>query len=140
VIFLKKYKTNEEFIEELLSINPTITPLQSYMLASQPILCKCNICGLLWNVRPNNLLHGHGCPACAIKKQTKTNDDFIKEIGKIAPNIELISNYKGARLYVTVKCNQCGNIWETLPTNLLKGRNCPECAKNNCRIKKDVQK
>ena len=129
---MPKQKTPEQFLTDLLHINPTIIPLESYVKSSQPILCKCSICGLEWKSRPNNLLRGYGCPVCGLSKRsrtrTKSGDVFTKELQEIAPNIELISEYIGARHYVTVRCKDCGNWWEALPTNLLKGRNCPLCA------------
>lgn len=130
---LPKQKTHEQFIAELLRVNPSIIPLETYVKSSVPILCKCNVCGIEWKSRPNNLLQGDGCPVCGISKraqsQTKSREEFTKELKEIAPNLELISQYDGARRYVIVKCKNCGNEWKALPTNLLKGRNCPECAK-----------
>ena len=125
-------KTNEQFLEDLYQKQPTVKPLEQYINNSTPIHCKCIVCGLIWNVRPGNLLNGHGCPACGIKKraisQSKSHDNFIHELASINPDVNIIDKYKGARIPLQCKCQKCGHTWLSAPTNLLKGKRCPICA------------
>ena len=58
----------------------------------------------------------------------KTHESFVSELKSIQPTIEVIGKYAGARTPISVCCSVCGHIWDSLPTNLLKGRKCPICS------------
>lgn len=58
----------------------------------------------------------------------KTHDIFINELRTIQPSIEVLGEYSSSHEHIAVKCAVCGHVWEALPTNLLKGRNCPKCS------------
>ena len=126
-------KTHQQFLDEILEKGIQVKVLENYVNSQTPISCKCKKCGLVWKIRPNNLLRGYGCPKCGIEKraqsQSKDNTDFIVEMSKINPKIKIQEEYKGARRPITCKCNTCGHTWKAAPTNLLKDRGCPECAK-----------
>lgn len=130
---MAKQKTHEEFLEQLKSVNPNVKPLTNYVRSSEPVLCRCLVCGLEWEIRPNNLLRGYGCPVCGLKKRvngrTKDKDTFAQELETISPEIDVLGEYIGARKYIGVKCKKCGHKRDALPTNLLKGRKCPQCAR-----------
>lgn len=66
-------------------------------------------------------------------KPKKTHEEFISEMNEINSNILILGKYIGARDKVRCKCLIDGNEWEAMPTNLLKGKGCPECKrrKNN---------
>ena len=127
-----KTKTNDQFIHELQLVNPDVVPLEPYIKSSTPIECKCKKCESIWKSRPNNLLHGYGCPKCGIKKRAKTqskkNDVFLKELLSINPSVELLEAYNGSHNPIKCKCRVCGYQWKVSPTNLLSGKSCPECA------------
>ena len=61
-------KSNDQFIEELKKINPTIKILGEYKNNKTKILARCTMCGYEWNVVPASLINGHGCPVCARKR------------------------------------------------------------------------
>lgn len=60
-----KRKTHEKYLNELKEKEITITPLENYVDAKTKILHKCNKCKNEWTSKPNNILSGYGCPACA---------------------------------------------------------------------------
>lgn len=62
-----------------------------------------------------------------MSKKRKTHEEFETELNIINPYIKLNSEYVGARDYIECECLIDGNIWKATPTNLLKGRGCPEC-------------
>lgn len=66
----------------------------------------------------------HWCPYCSGR-----SGNFQDELDKIcqSKNGELLSNYKDASTYVTLKCNKHNYIWDMLPGNIRKGRWCPIC-------------
>lgn len=67
----------------------------------------------------------HWCPYCSGR-----SGDFKKELIEICrkKNGILLSDYKNASTYVTVKCNKHNYIWDILPNNIKKGRWCPICS------------
>ena len=124
-------KSPDQFIEELSAVNPNVQPLEEYSASTKKILCKCLVCGNEWHVAPIKLLIGRGCPKCAKKRTTsklkKTTEEFIEELSEIDSSISVCSDYRNARTYVKCRCKKCGNEWNALPTNLLRGSGCPQC-------------
>ena len=127
-----KKKTHEEFIKELKIANPNIEIIEKYIKSDVNIRCKCLICNHIWSVRPNNLLHGRGCPICGkakqVKSQTISIDDFLNKIKNL--NVELIGEYKGISKNTDFRCKLDGYIWSCRPFHILKGHGCPKCANN----------
>lgn len=62
-------KSNDQFIEEMSTINPAIEIIGGYINNKTKILARCLVCGNEWSVVPASLLNGHGCPVCARKKK-----------------------------------------------------------------------
>lgn len=58
-------KTHEQYVTELKAKNPNIEVIDTYIKAPTKIAHRCKICGHIWNVEPNSLLQGTGCPVCA---------------------------------------------------------------------------
>ena len=125
--------TSEEFSNKVEGISNNITVLGEYTGAWNKILCQCNDCGYQWSPIANSLLHGHGCPKCAVKKRSekrrKTSEQFEIELKLVNPKIKLISKYVKSTEKVGCRCVVCGHEWLALPSNLLKGKGCPVCAR-----------
>lgn len=126
-------KTQQQFVEEMKSIHPSIRVLGEYKTRGDNILCECTICGTQWSPKPHSLLSGHGCPNFRnhpgnVPSRFKTHDIFIDEMQSKNPSIQIIGEYKGAQEPIKAKCRICGYEWEPLPTNLLKGSGCPKCS------------
>lgn len=82
-------------------------------------------------VLPHNLLQGSGCPKCV--HRAKSHDKFVSELQKKNESIEVIGKYINSKTKIKCKCNICGFIWDTLPSNLFKKSRptgCPNCWKN----------
>lgn len=135
-------KTHDQFAKELFLINPNIELIGKYKGNKSKIDCKCRIDGFKWSPSPSDLLNGCGCPECGIKKrvaaQTKTHMNFVEELNKLNPNIEVQSEYKGAREKIILRCKIDNYIWEAIPTNVLRGSACPKC--NASRGEKNIGK
>lgn len=132
-------KTHEQFMSELKSVAPDIQVLSTYETAITPVKCSCVVCGNVWSARPSNLLTGIGCPACAniatSFKQIKSQDEFVSEMADTHPSITVIGRYAGNKCKVSLVCNLCGNTWEAMPINLLRGdgksTGCPRCRRSH---------
>lgn len=122
----KKYKTKEDFVNELKTINNNIEIISDFKNISTKVLCKCLIDNNEWYALPYNLLLGKGCPKCAGKN--KTTNDFIKEMKNINPNISILGKYVNATTKILCKCLIDGYEWYATPNNLLRGIGCPKCS------------
>lgn len=142
----RQTKTNEQYLAEMKQLNPDIIPLEEYQNATIPVECRCKKCGHIWGIRIGDVRSGKGCPECAqarrIQKQTKTNEQFISEMKRISPSIELIETYKNAKTKIKYRCTNCGiERWAT-PDELLRGKKCQNCLgvklRNNEEFIRDV--
>ena len=126
-------KTTQQFIEELQDILPYVNILGDYTGALNPIQCQCTRCGHIWESIPHSLLRGHGCRKCANKalgqSQRKTHEQFLEEMNKINPSVEIVGHYHLSSQHIACRCRVCSHSWRALPSNLLKGRGCPVCAR-----------
>lgn len=57
----------------------------------------------------------------------KTQDEYIREVAEINPNIEVIGIYIDTDTKIQHRCKIDGHIWEALPHNVLRGKGCPMC-------------
>ncbi len=144
--------TQSEFIGKMKIVNPSIEILGEYVNSHSRIMVKCLKCGNNWSPKAYQLIQGHGCPECGKKiavdnrkgkTAKKTKEQFIQELGIIAPNIKVLGEYKNTHFPILVKDISCNHkAWKARPYALLKGVGCPECgkikaAKANTRTNKE---
>ena len=136
-----KYRyTPKEFLEKFLKIgNSNIELLEDYFNADTNILCKCKLCGKEWKKSPYDILNGSGCGDCFRKQsgidRRKSHNKFILEMKMINPDVEILGTYITCKDNIETKCLLCGNIWNSLPSNLLRGSGCPKCVSSFGEIK-----
>lgn len=124
----KKKKTQEEYIKEVSNINSCIEVVGIYIDAKTKILHRCKIDNYEWMVAPYKILDGRGCPKCG-GTMKKTHEEYIDEVAKINPNIEVIGRYDGMTTKILHKCKIDGYEWYTKPNGILHGQGCPRCSK-----------
>lgn len=123
-----KKKTHSQFLTEMKSANPSIIVLGSYENCSTKIEVKCAKCNHIWSAAPNTLIRGHGCPICA-HNQKKSHQQFVSEMYRLNPYIEIMDEYKTALTLLRVRCTICGYEWDSKPNRLLQGAQCTNCVK-----------
>ena len=69
-------------------------------------------------------------------KKKKTHEEYVFEVQKINPNIEVIGRYNGDNIPILHKCKIDGNEWNPYPTNILRGSGCPLCGKKSAYRKR----
>ena len=130
-------KTHEQFIEDLARKNDTVKVVGHYINSKTKITCRCCVCGNEWEMRPNALLRGQGCPKCGRKKANesskKTHEQFANELARENPKIDLIGEYVSSDTRINVKCRKCGREWNAWPSELLAGHGCSLCYKSQKR-------
>lgn len=123
---MSKKKTHEQYVNELLIINPNIEVIGLYVDTHTKILHRCKIDQYEWEARPHDLLREKGCPICA-GTQKKTHDKYIEELTRLHSNIEVVGHYVNNRVPILHKCIIDDCEWYAAPTNILKGKGCPIC-------------
>jgi hypothetical protein len=116
---MPRKKTNEEFLEELQLVAPTLTLLGAYT-GNKSTLAVRGTCGHVWEIRPDHILGtlrvGAVCRVCLPKSTTaKSHIDFEKEVHLINPNLLLLSTYSNNRSTILVKDSVCGHEWRITP-------------------------
>ena len=60
-----------------------------------------------------------------------THEEFMNKIAILNPQFDVISEYKGYRKPITLRCKKDGYIWTTTPDCILNGKtSCPVCSNN----------
>lgn len=133
--YIKSRKINtQQFKDKLYVINPNIDFLGDYKSSRTKALCRCHICGNEWKASPGDLLSGRGCLNCYNKRrgesQKTSQEDYIKKVCRINPDIELLSPYLGSHKRIQCKCKKCDYIWSPYATYIVNSRasGCPKCA------------
>ena len=127
-------KTHQQFINEMKVKHPNLEILNEYFNSSTRIKYYCKKCGLYWEAKASKLSLGRGCPRCAGNKR-KTHEEYVKEVAKINPNIEVISEYVSTAQKVAFRCKKCGYEWATCPGSVLRGKGCYWCGKKSMGLK-----
>lgn len=138
-------KSTEDFKIEMENKNPNIEIIGEYINSKEKIKCKCKICKEIWEVTPNHLLKGSGCPVCSqqIHRNTKkTTLEFITEMYEVNPNIKICGEYKTSHSKILCRCLRDGFEWKAKPMSLLSGYGCPKCSfpKGELSIEKYLHK
>lgn len=118
--------THEEYVSELAIKNPNIEVVGQYVRSNVKILHRCKVDDYEWMVLPSSLLHGKGCPVCS-KKKKRTHEEYIIEVEKINPNIEVVGKYTKTRTKILHRCKIDGHEWCAKPADILNGSGCPVC-------------
>lgn len=110
--------------------------LVKYINNHTKIQIKHNICGKIFEQRPNDHLSNFGCPVCA-NNILKTEEEFEKEVCLIHGNKYDFSLcvYKGAHKKVIMICAIHGPF-KILANKLIRGGGCPVC--NESKGEKEI--
>lgn len=72
------------------------------------------------------------CNDCSLKEKglgrRLDHSEFLEKFSACGDsNVEILSEYTLARNYIKCRCKMCGNIWESIANNLLRGNGCMRC-------------
>lgn len=128
---MAKRKTHEEFVAEMAVENPNVMLLEKYTNSRVKLSCKCMTHQQKFEMTSRELLKGRGCEMCQrenrSKGQQKTHGEFVSDLKKINPSVEILGEYVGSANKIACRCRIDGSLWEATPNNLLRGSGCPEC-------------
>lgn len=135
-----KCRTNKQ--DDIISIFKEIHgELYDYSLVEyngmhHKIIVKCNKCGNIFEVVPNNHKKGRGCPFCALEKKKeklRLSVDIVKEriSKKFYGKYDLSEiTYDNVDEKIKLICPEHGEFWQT-PFLLFKGCGCPKCGQSS---------
>lgn len=133
-------KTHDQFLLEMLSINPSIQFLGEYEAAAKPINCSCAKCEYVWTSIPNRLLSGAGCPKCG-GIVNPTLEEFQEELKSIGKPFKVSGEFKSSKDVLHVTCVNCGFEWYSLSGVLRRERTgCKNCRSMGVKTPKELSK
>lgn len=125
--------TTDEYKEKLKMKAPDYECLGEYVGSKVKTLHRHKICGYEWEVIPNRLLTGGGCPHCKkiimSNKQMKTHEQYVSDLAETNPEFEVLEEYKGNKTQILHRHKLCGYEWKVAPNNMLNRSGCPNCRK-----------
>lgn len=132
-------KTQEEFIKEVKAIfgNRYDFSKTKYEGAFKKVTVTCPEHGD-FQIRPNDLLNGHGCSACSRTRPLST--EIFKERAKRLFGDKYSYNnvvYKNLGTHVNVTCPKHGDFPIT-PRNFFNGYGCPKCSQSHLERQVEV--
>lgn len=126
-----KRKTHQQYLAEISDNNIQIEPIEKYVNGNTNIHHRCKICKHEWDVRPNNILSGHGCPVCGVQKakeaRMKTHNEYVMQLSIKNSNIEAIDQYNGANTPIKHYCKLHNIEFYIRPSDALNGDGCTKC-------------
>jgi len=117
-------KTNEEFKKQLPN---TIVAQEEYKGAFKKLKFYCKKCHNTFYKTPHDFLARKVCVYCTGNFRRDT-ESFKKELKSLSGSeYSLIGKYTSANEYITLRHNDCGNIYKVTPHNFRHGKRCPHC-------------
>ena len=138
---MPKRLTQDEFLQKVYKDNENDIDYSNFIYNgnSKKGICKCNVCGYVWETLPMSLFKGHGCPKCAIKKRSKkiAKDvlDVIDGFRKVHGDKYDYSKvkYVNNKTLVEIVCPKHGEFFQK-PNVHLNGHGCPKCANSGVKL------
>lgn len=143
----KAASARNEFLEKAKAVHGDAIDFTKteYITAKDKAIFICPTHGE-WEARPDNILHGKGCPGCRRQKIVEANKrqslqaakEFPIKAGEIHQNKYDYSKseYISVHEKIEILCPEHGAFWQS-PANHLSGENgCPDCSIFGYRISK----
>ena len=129
-------KLHRTFVREVYNlVGCDYTVFSYYKNAREKVDMKCNICGNIFQIRPDTFLKGNRCPECRKNKMSKKFRRSDKEFKEIIKNLVddeyvFLEEYVNSQTKILCKHNieNCGHEWKVRPQSFIHGQiRCPRC-------------
>lgn len=125
-------KTQEEYLEEVHIINPTIKVEGLYINGNSRMKCICLKCNYTWNTSARSMIKNKKCLNChhnRLKKEeiNLTHDEFILKVKECNSHIKVTGKYKSGMNTITCICLDCGHKTRIRCNSLIKSYVCKMC-------------
>lgn len=107
-------------------LNPNVR-IVTFTKSTEPVQCKCRVCGYEWKADAGNLTHGKGCSSCGGRMRL-TLKAVKKRLAILSPTIAIAAKqYVSAHSRLPCRCMVCGHRWSPTWDTLSRGQGCPSC-------------
>lgn len=122
-------KKEEDFINEVYNLTKgEYEFLEKYIDRSTKIMCRHNVCGFEWKIKPGNFFSGRRCPQCSRPNYYRNTKQFKQEVHDLVGNkYRVLGDYINAQTKIKMTHIDCGFEWGILPQHFLNGVRCPKC-------------
>lgn len=122
-------KKEDDFINEVYDLTKGEYEFQEkYINRSTKIMCKHNVCGFEWKIKPGNFLSGKRCPQCNRPNYYRDTKQFKQEVHNLVGNeYRVLGDYINAQTKIMMAHAYCDFEWGILPQHFLNGVRCPKC-------------
>lgn len=125
--------THEDFCRKLEERHPGVYDVIGvYERSDIKIKLRHLECGDVIDITPNSAITKAPCRTCGIKgiseSKKKTHGEFVDEIRKMNPHIEIVSKYQGVDKRVSVIYLECGHESTEYPQSLRARPKCGKCS------------
>lgn len=139
---MAKKLTQEQFIESAKSVHGDKYDYSKvvYCGSKEKIEIICPVHGAFFQKPNKHISQRQGCPLCA-KNHRLTKTDWIQKAVLVHGDKYDYSlvDYKGADKKVEIVCKKCGEHFEQLAGNHLKGKGCPVCRYDSLKNKNPMK-
>ncbi len=132
-------KAADDFLEKAKSVHGEAIDFSKviYTAAKEKAIFICPTHGE-WEARPDNILHGKGCPGCGRQKIVEANKqqslqaakEFPSKASKVHQNKYDYSQSKYISVHeiIEIICPEHGVFWQSPANHLSGGNGCPDCS------------
>lgn len=128
----KLRKSKEKVLEEINSIENGRFKLKSeYISQRKEVVILDTKCGNMFSIRYEYFINHPRCHVCEkSKSDLKTHEVFEQELKEVHGENEytVLSQYRGKDKKIKIKHNKCGETFDSLAANVLRGSKCPYCS------------
>lgn len=136
---LNRTKKLDKFKREIYEkYGNTIKLISPYKGAREKVTCNCTLHNFDFEITASRLVNNctTPCPICRSENTSKrcvmTNEEFLKRLKEINPNIIPLEKYINNGMKIKCKCSTHDYIWYVTPNKLLTRRTgCPKCCSYN---------
>ena len=118
------------------SDNNTCGPDEVFETSSKIALWVCALCKHEWSARISSRVAGNGCPFCSNHKIISGENDFAHAYPNLAEEWSIKNGNAFPNEYAPHSnlkfwwsCKLCGHEWQASIDSRVRGRGCPECAR-----------
>lgn len=125
----KQRHTTAKFVNDVFElVRDEYKVLGKYVNNHTDILIKHNVCNYEYLVRPSNFKSGKRCPKCQ-KRLRRTPQVYREDIDALyGDEYIVLGDFRNNRTVVRTRHSKCGYEWDAIPSNMLRGSGCPQCA------------
>lgn len=133
-------KTDEIYKKEIFDlVGNEYEAITAYINNRTKIEMKHNVCGYVYNVKPNVFLSGCRCPWCfgSVKKTTEQFKEDVYDL--VEGEYEVLGEYKNSKDKILMRhsTDECIYEYKVTPNDFLRGRRCPQCKES--KGEKDIK-